>query len=84
MRLVLNGAGIGIISCYLCAPELAVGRLVHLLPDRDAPGVAVHLVFPSKRELAPPVRAFVDYMKEANSAGHHWQKNDLPAAGVTD
>ena len=76
-RLVLNGAGIGIISCYLCAPELHAGRLVHLLPDWTAPAVGVTMVFPSKRELAPAVRAFVDYMREANSPGLHWQNNEL-------
>ncbi len=70
-RLVLDGAGIGIISCYLCAPEIAVGRLVHLLPEWTAPPVGVSMVFPSKRELAPVVRVFVEFMKDANLPGLH-------------
>ena len=65
-RLVLNGAGIGIISCYLCAPEIEADRLVHLLPEWTAPAVGVHMIFPSKRELVPAVRAFVGFMKEVN------------------
>ena len=75
-RLLLNGAGIGIVSCYLCAPDIQARRLVPVLPDWTAPAVGVHMVFPSKRELAPAVRAFVDFMKAANPPGLHWQKND--------
>jgi LysR family transcriptional regulator, regulator for bpeEF and oprC len=77
-RLIINGAGIGIISCYLCANEIAAGRLVHLLSDWTPPPVEMNMIFPSKRELAPVVRCFVDFMKEANPPGLHWQNNELP------
>jgi LysR family transcriptional regulator, regulator for bpeEF and oprC len=77
-RLALNGAGIGIVSCYLCAPDIGAGRLVHLLPEWSAPSIPVNMVFPSRRELSPVVRAFVDYMKQANPPGLHWQNNELP------
>jgi DNA-binding transcriptional LysR family regulator len=77
-RLIISGAGVGIISCYLCAPEIAAGRLVHLLPAWAAPSVGVAIVFPSKRELAPAVRAFVEFMKDANPPGFHWLNNSLP------
>ena len=75
-RLVLNGAGIAIISAYLCTPEFRSGRLVHLLPTWSAPPVPVSLVFPSRRELSPVVRAFVAFMKEANPPGIGWRNND--------
>ena len=75
-RLVVNGAGVGIISCYLCSPDIEAGRLMQILPRWTPPAVAVNLVFPSKRELAPAVRAFVDFMKTANTAGKHWQNNN--------
>lgn len=81
-RLVLNGAGIGIVSNYLCAPGIASRQLVHLLPEWMAPAVGVHMVFPSKRELAPAVRAFVDFMKDSNPPDLHWQVNKPPI--VTD
>jgi LysR family transcriptional regulator for bpeEF and oprC len=77
-RLVLKGAGIGIVPCYLCAPDIAQGRLVHLLPEWSAPVLPVNMLFPSKRELSPAVRAFVNFMKEANPPGVHWQTNELP------
>jgi LysR family transcriptional regulator for bpeEF and oprC len=63
-RLVTNGAGIGIISGYICQPEFACGQLVPLFPDWSIPPVDVSIVFASKRELSPNVRAFVDFMKE--------------------
>lgn len=77
-RLVLNGAGLGVISCYLCAPEIKAGRLVHLLPEWTSPAVDVNMIFPSRRELAPAVRAFVDFIKEANAPGLHWRNNEVP------
>lgn len=78
-RLVLNGAGIGVISCYLCAPDIEEGRLVHLLPEWTSSPVVVNLVFPSRRELTPSVRAFVDYLKASNPPGLHWQNNAIPS-----
>lgn len=71
-RLVSNGAGIGLLSGYICAPEIASGRLVHLLPEWSPPPVEVSIVFPSKRELAPVVRAFADYLKEVSLPGKLW------------
>jgi len=63
-RLVTNGAGVGIISGYICQPAFASGQLVPLFPDWSIPPVDVNIVFASKRELSPNVRAFVDFMKE--------------------
>ena len=63
-RLVMNGAGIGVISGYLCQPAFASGQLVPLFPEWSMPSLDVNIVFASKRELSPNVRAFVDFMKE--------------------
>ena len=76
-RLVSNGAGLGILSGYICAPQIMKGRLVHLFPDWSPPAVEVSLVFPSRRELSPVVRAFVDYMKEVSRPGILWMKDPL-------
>ena len=78
-RMVINGAGIGICSGYLCAPAIAAGQLVRLLPDWSLDPVDVSLVFPSRRDLSPAVRAVVDFMKEASRRGAVWQE-DLQAA----
>ena len=78
-RMLVNGAGIGLSTAYLCAPEIEAGRLVRVLPDWDVPAVPVHAVFPSQRQLAPVVRAFVDFMVEQSSAGQQWQTDALKA-----
>lgn len=81
-KLVLNGAGIGLSSGYLCGPEINDGRLVRLLADWTLPSVEVNAVFPSRRELSPTVRAFVDFMRENCREGFQWQADPIayPAA----
>ena len=75
-RLVANGAGIGCVSGYLCTPDFKTGRLIHLLSEWTLPSVEVSVVFPSHRELAPAVRAFVDFIKNASQPGVSWQDGD--------
>ena len=76
-KLIVNGAGIGLSSGFLCGPEFRAGRLVHLFPDWTLPSVDVHAVFPTQRELSPAVRAFVDFMSENSRTGHHWQDDPV-------
>ena len=68
-RLVVNGAGIGVLSGYLCAPDIAAGRLVRLFAEWQLLPLDVSLVFPSSRELSVSVRAFVTYMKAVSAVG---------------
>lgn len=81
-RLVFNGVGLGLLTGYICAPEIAAGRLVHLFPDWSPSAVDVSLVFPSRRELSPVVRAFVEYMKEVSGPGCLWMDDPLADALV--
>lgn len=76
-RLVRNGAGIGVVSAYLCGPDILAGRLVRLVPDWSLPLLPVSLVYPSRRELAPAIRAFADFMKDAGTQGQSWQADPL-------
>ena len=78
-RLVFSGAGLGLLSGYLCAPEITAGRLIRLFPDWSPSPVDVNLIFPTRRELAPAVRAFVDYMNEVSRPGHLWMDDPLAA-----
>jgi DNA-binding transcriptional LysR family regulator len=71
-KLVVNGAGIGCLSDYLCATDLEAGRLVRLFPEWRAPAIDVTVVFPSNRELSPTVRAFVDFIKTASASRKLW------------
>jgi len=76
-RLVTNGAGVGVLSAYLCGPEIIAGRLVRLLPDWSLPPVPVSLVYPSRRELAPTVRAFAEFIKDASATNGSWRNDPL-------
>jgi DNA-binding transcriptional LysR family regulator len=55
------GHGAVRILSYQVAEELADGRLVRLLRDFEPPPVAVQLVFPTARLMAPRLRAFLDF-----------------------
>ena len=81
-RLVLGGAGLGIVSGYVCSPDIAAGRLVRLLPDWQLPALDVSAVFPSHRELSPAVRAFVDFITSASQPGLTWQSDLLASAAA--
>ncbi len=72
-NLVRKDAGIGVISAYLCGPDLKAGRLVRILPEWSMPPVGVSVVYPSRRELSPTVRAFVDFLREMTAQGDGWQ-----------
>lgn len=63
-QLVLGGAGIGVVPRYLCETDLLQGKLVEVLPDWQMEAVPVSLLFPSRRELAPSVRALSDFLNE--------------------
>lgn len=61
---ILGGVGIGVLPDYMCQDDLAQGRLERVLPDWSlAPGV-VHAVYPSRRGMAPAVRAFLDFLDD--------------------
>ena len=64
-RLVQGGAGIAGLSRYLCEEDLESGRLVRLLPEWSLPPVTLSLLFPSRRELAPAVRACGEFRRES-------------------
>ena len=76
-RLVRNGIGVGVISAYLCGPDIMTGRLTQLFPEWSLPSVPVSLVYPSRRELAPAVRAFANFMRDSAVRGQAWQVDPL-------
>ena len=76
-RLIINGAGLGVISGPMCARDIKTGRLVRLFPDWRLDDIDVNIVFPSRRELSPVVRAFVDFMKVASKPEAAWQEGPM-------
>ncbi len=59
---VLQGTGMCILPDYMCADDVAQGRLVDVLKGWAPPPGVVHAVFPSRRGLVPAVRRFLDYL----------------------
>ena len=78
-RLIVNGAGIGVLSGFICAPDLREGRLVRLLPEWKMPGLEVSIVFPSSRALSQAVRVFIDFLKNSPDMAKLWLNNGLSA-----
>ena len=68
-RLIVNGGGVGVLSAFICVPDLQQGRLVRLLPEWKMPALEVSIVFPSGRELSHTVRAFIDFLKNSPEMG---------------
>jgi DNA-binding transcriptional LysR family regulator len=58
---VKAGRGIGRVLSYQSAEEVATGKLVRLLPETEPAALPVHVVVPSKRHMAPKLRAFLDH-----------------------
>jgi DNA-binding transcriptional LysR family regulator len=60
LELCLAGAGLALLPSFLAASRVAEGSLVHVLPEIRTRPLEVLLLFPSARQLAPKVRAFLD------------------------
>lgn len=58
------GFGIALLPDYLCADDLAAGRLVRVLESWSAPEVPVFALYPSARHLAPTIISFLDLLRE--------------------
>jgi DNA-binding transcriptional LysR family regulator len=62
---VCAGAGIGLLPWFLCADDVAAGRLVRVLPRHEQTGVALHVVYPPTEHLPPRVAVFRDFLIES-------------------
>ncbi|WP_438022869.1 LysR family transcriptional regulator [Sorangium sp. So ce233] len=63
IRSVLRaGGGIGPLPRLLAAPDLASGRLVHVLPEWSERAGTLYLVYPSARHVARNVAVFRDFV----------------------
>jgi DNA-binding transcriptional LysR family regulator len=63
LQAALDGVGIAFPTDQLSAPHVAAGRLVPLLERWSAPFPGFHLCFPAQRQMAPPLRAFIDAVR---------------------
>jgi DNA-binding transcriptional LysR family regulator len=57
-----DGIGIALLPDHVCQEELAVGRLIRVLPEWRGQQGIVHLVFTTRRGLPPAVRALINHL----------------------
>lgn len=60
----LQGLGVGVFSAWLVQEDLATGRLLHLVPEWQAPPLPVHLVYPYAHQYPARLRRFVELMRQ--------------------
>ncbi len=58
----LAGLGIARLSTYLVERDIASGALVRLLPDYEQENADIAVTYAEKRNLAPKIRVFVDFL----------------------
>jgi DNA-binding transcriptional LysR family regulator len=63
---VLSGAGVAFLYQSRIADDIAAGRLIELFPDNCLPFPGFFLYHPSRRQMRPAVRAFIDFFVAAN------------------
>ncbi|MDM0004430.1 LysR family transcriptional regulator [Variovorax sp. J22G73] len=62
-ELVLAGLGVGVLPLHFCTAHFAAGTLRHVHTEIKFPPLALYLTYPSRRQLAPIVRAFVEALQ---------------------
>jgi DNA-binding transcriptional LysR family regulator len=70
----LAGIGIARLSTYLVGPDLRSGRLVRLMPDHSAEKADIFAVYPSRHNLSPKIRAFIDHLVQCFQPVPPWER----------
>lgn len=68
IRAVLDGVGIGYLFDLQIRPLIEAGRMVRLLEDWTPPFPGFYLYYPSRRQMPPPLRAFIDFVQRRQTA----------------
>ena len=68
------GACLALSPDFIVGPDIAAGRLVPLLTEYENPFGAIYAVWPHNRNLAPKVRAVVDFLVERFAAEPIWER----------
>jgi DNA-binding transcriptional LysR family regulator len=64
LALARAGGGVAALASSSAAEDVTRGALVRLLTDWRLPKAGVYVVYPATKHLAPPTRAFVDFLRE--------------------
>lgn len=68
IRAACDGAGIAYLLDRQVTPFIASRQLIHLLPDWSPPFPGFYLYYPSRRQMLPALRAFIDFATAADRA----------------
>lgn len=71
----LAGLGIARLSTYLVGNDIRQGRLVRILPEYVQQDSHILAVYASRRNLAPKVRAFVDFLADWLGPVPPWERD---------
>ncbi len=63
LEAAIDGLGIAFATELMIMPHVAAGRLVPLLERWSAPFPGYFLCYPAQRQMAPPLRAFIDWVR---------------------
>ncbi len=63
LQACLGGAGIAYLFDQRIAEELTQGRLVRVLKDWCPPFDGFYIYYPSRRQMRPALRAFIDFFR---------------------
>ncbi|KAA9000771.1 LysR family transcriptional regulator [Affinibrenneria salicis] len=64
----LAGMGVGVLSAWMARQDIAVGRLLRLMPHWQAAPLPVYLVYPYARYYPAKLRLFLDMMRQVMPA----------------
>ena len=84
-RAALNGHGIALLSHLLVADDISAGRLRVLMPAFPPARFPLTVVYPSRRNLPPRVRAVIEFLSEIIQADPAMRDDgDVRAASHTE
>ncbi|PTU77734.1 LysR family transcriptional regulator [Pseudomonas indoloxydans] len=63
------GGGIGRLSAFMVARDIARGQLVQLLPDYEIEQQQIHAVYPHRKHMPAKVKVFLDFLIDKLGSG---------------
>ncbi|WP_415905739.1 LysR substrate-binding domain-containing protein [Neptuniibacter sp. QD48_55] len=73
LEMLKRNLGIARLPKAFCIDELESGEIKEVLADYKVPTVGIHALYPSRKNLNPKVRLFLDHVVE-NLKAHPWLK----------
>jgi len=61
-NMTLAGLGVSLLPDFFVDDDIQAGNLVDLFADQFDERIGMYLLFPSKRQLSPAARAFIDFL----------------------